>query len=831
MRRIWVLVLASMLLCSGQILAASRTATNKAAAFSEAQGLAAYQAKEFAKAASLLRDLTVRMPDNANVWLYYGLSLAQIGQAADATQALKTALELAQTGPIADRARQALDKAPGNPLRAIQVDPALTLEDWLLLANRDIEAGKAREVLKSIVTMQVKWPQVVELGQTRQKAIAALFPAGPIDDVSSAQEALAVIDDLGLTDSEFPEVSRVRARAKHFLGDYEAATAAYTLWLKYSDPDNPLHLEMLFGLHQARQQQLPEVIYSLPTIGLVLGNAASDGKANGDTSSTGAQIARVIPDSIADRSGLLKGDRVTALQGKSIQSSREFELLAEPIVASGGRAELLIDRRGLDSALRVALSPDELAGKAAYGKVEKWITAGEFTRAIGWLMGHLTTQTDDADAHYWLGVALAKSGDLPGGRTSLHRSLRLRPAGVYAEQARKFLQELPIADPATTVVGSGITLADWLRQVAHSMPSLEARVLSQEVDEFLVRFGAVPALLELQANLNQRKAEELSARIATIKSSAFMDSPDEARRVLESLRTVGDLVTSNYDLIFLQARACHVAGDFDCAMRGYQKWLTGGKIEDPRRGAALAAMGLARAGKEMPPSPRKTGELPPDCPSCPGLIAVSNGFVLGPVGVGGFVEQSGFAIMRTEVTQALWHDVMGTRPSKFSQCGAQCPVDSVSWDDARQFAEALSRKTGKVYRLPSAQEWLVACLAGGEYRYCGGDVPEELAWFGAYAAGTGTSARTTHPVAQRQPNRWGIYDMSGNVKEWVADLHIVEMSGTNGIQATGIKQSLRALRGGSWATPNGKLIASQPDWDDSSERYPYNGVRLVRELR
>jgi formylglycine-generating enzyme required for sulfatase activity len=121
-----------------------------------------------------------------------------------------------------------------------------------------------------------------------------------------------------------------------------------------------------------------------------------------------------------------------------------------------------------------------------------------------------------------------------------------------------------------------------------------------------------------------------------------------------------------------------------------------------------------------------------------------------------------FAIGKYPITQEQYEAVMGTNPSWFKN-NPQNPVEKVSWYDARSFCQKLSQITGKLYRLPTQEEWEYACRAGTNTRFYFGDDANQL---GDYAWYWGNSQKTTHPVGQKKPNAWGLYDMHGNVSEW-----------------------------------------------------------------
>ncbi len=119
-----------------------------------------------------------------------------------------------------------------------------------------------------------------------------------------------------------------------------------------------------------------------------------------------------------------------------------------------------------------------------------------------------------------------------------------------------------------------------------------------------------------------------------------------------------------------------------------------------------------------------------------------------------------FDMQTTEVTQAQWDALMERNPSEFK--GADRPVDNVTWTDAQEFISKLNaRRDGYLYRLPTEAEWEYSCRAGTKGEHAGN--LDDRAWY------LKNSGKQTHPVAQKQPNAWGLYDMNGNVWEWLRD--------------------------------------------------------------
>jgi formylglycine-generating enzyme required for sulfatase activity len=199
-----------------------------------------------------------------------------------------------------------------------------------------------------------------------------------------------------------------------------------------------------------------------------------------------------------------------------------------------------------------------------------------------------------------------------------------------------------------------------------------------------------------------------------------------------------------------------------------------------------------------------------------------------------------------EVTQSQYEKVMGKNPSYFQGDkiaerhpqtnrvvkevdSSNHPVEQVSWKDAVEFCQKLSelpeeKAAGRVYRLPTEAEWEYACRAGSKSAYSFGDERDSLddyAWYGENGDGK------THPVGQKKPNAWGLYDMHGNVWEWCSDWYGDYPKGAVSDPVGPRGGSGRVGRGGSWDGEAANCRSADRGGDIPSDRYDSNGFRVA----
>lgn len=235
------------------------------------------------------------------------------------------------------------------------------------------------------------------------------------------------------------------------------------------------------------------------------------------------------------------------------------------------------------------------------------------------------------------------------------------------------------------------------------------------------------------------------------------------------------------------------------------------------------------------------GNVFKDCPECPEMVVFPGGsFLMGskpdPASKlkPGREEQpqhnvtvSPFALGKYEVTEEQWLAFMDSNRSTYK--GDSLPVQQVSWDDIQVFIQKLNAKTGRSYRLPTESEWEYAARAGSTTLYSSGD---DVARLRQYAWFDEVRNAGPRPVGQKLPNQFGLFDMLGNVWEWVEDCYKKDYAETpvDGRAAAEKIGCVRVNRGGSWWAGPEFARSAVRGWDSSVSRADHVGFRLAMTL-
>jgi formylglycine-generating enzyme required for sulfatase activity len=193
-----------------------------------------------------------------------------------------------------------------------------------------------------------------------------------------------------------------------------------------------------------------------------------------------------------------------------------------------------------------------------------------------------------------------------------------------------------------------------------------------------------------------------------------------------------------------------------------------------------------------------------------------------------------FEIGKTEVTQKQWQAVMGSDPSRYK--GDTLPVEQVSFQDVQVFLSKLNaRNDGFLYRLPSEAEWEYAARAGTAGQFAGADVADSLGLRSPADDWAWYNVEKTQPVAHKKPNAWGLYDMRGNVAEWVQDWYdskYYAKSPTADPKGPDSGDGGRGVRGGTFHDSGPWLtrVSLRTHFPEDYRRFDL-GFRAVREKR
>lgn len=194
------------------------------------------------------------------------------------------------------------------------------------------------------------------------------------------------------------------------------------------------------------------------------------------------------------------------------------------------------------------------------------------------------------------------------------------------------------------------------------------------------------------------------------------------------------------------------------------------------------------------------------------------------------VHISSFKVSVYEITQAQWQAVMPTNPSKFK--GENSPVEKVTWDDVQTYIQKLNAQTGQTFRLLSESEWEYVARAGSEARYSWGQVSIDKGLSNCRNCGSKWANKRTAPVGSFQANSFGVYDMHGNVWEWLQDCWHGDYDDAPSDGRAWLSGACteRVLRGGSWASIARNTGSSFRKSFSPKTRGSSIGIRLAQDL-
>ena len=184
---------------------------------------------------------------------------------------------------------------------------------------------------------------------------------------------------------------------------------------------------------------------------------------------------------------------------------------------------------------------------------------------------------------------------------------------------------------------------------------------------------------------------------------------------------------------------------------------------------------------------------------------------------------SNYYLGQTEVTQKLWTAVMGSNPSRYK--GDDLPMEEVSWNDCQNFISKLNQLISEKFRLPTEAEWEFDAKGGNKnkgYIYSGSNNIGDVAWYNS------NSCSKTHAVGTKAPNELGIYDMSGNVREWNQDWYGSYSSSAQTNPIGPASGSFRVYRGGDWDNITAVCRTAYRSFNTPASMLNHLGFRLAK---
>ena len=361
------------------------------------------------------------------------------------------------------------------------------------------------------------------------------------------------------------------------------------------------------------------------------------------------------------------------------------------------------------------------------------------------------------------------------------------------------------AHPSEIFLASGLSLSDWALLAEDRLAAGDFRSLLVEGAGHTRKYGPIDSV----ASVVERAIDGLTEGIRVVDEAS-------ARSALESVERIKDVAGERAALSRIEAKAHAIVGRFEQAARAYRSWLRLAPGNHPERKAMATGLQAVLRGER----PRDVIGRFRDCAECPEMAMVAPGtFRMGsPLHEKGRFDDEGprhdvtirgpLAVGVHEVTFAEWdacHRAGGCshRPADNGWGRERLPVVNVSWKDAQEYARWLSARTGKKYRLLTESEWEYAARGGTTTRYHWGDAPARDR-ANCRGCGTGAGASRPLPVGSFEANAFGLFDVHGNVWEWVEDCWHANYRNAPSDGSAWVVSSVpgacryRMLRGGSW---------------------------------
>ena len=410
--------------------------------------------------------------------------------------------------------------------------------------------------------------------------------------------------------------------------------------------------------------------------------------------------------------------------------------------------------------------------------------------------GHAETGYLDVESAKFLLAAVPPDAAIS---TATDDSTPLRTSGGAAAKS----EPSRVSDPTEIFLASGLSLSDWVLLAEDRLESGDYRSLLVEGAGHLRKFGTIDTV----ASVVERAIGGLIEDIRVLDRAS-------AQSALESVRRIKDVVGERVALHRIEAEAHSRLGQFEYAAAAYRSWLRTAPPDHPERKKIATALQMVLRGEQ----PLEASDPFRDCAECPQMIVLPPGkfrmgstsneaeryFDEGPVR--DVTIPRPIAVGMHEITFSEWDACRRAggcvhNPSDNGWGRESRPVVNVSWTDAQEYVRWLSKRTGKRYRLPSESEWEYAARGGTATRYHWGDDPGPNR-ANCKRCGDPLDASRTLPVGSFPPNPFGLFDMHGNVWEWVEDCWNWNYRNAPSDGSAWVVQlscNHRMLRGGSWS--------------------------------